>query len=81
MAKSRKKAAAPEAPIVPRVGDKVTIPKASSVLEVDQVSLDGTEVTLRTSRNQPPMVSRPNRHAHLRRPQAAGKYLQPVHHS
>jgi hypothetical protein len=44
---SRKKPAAPAAPIVPRVGDKVTIPRASSVLEVEQVSSDGSEVTLR----------------------------------
>ena len=34
-------------PIVPRVGDKVTIPRASGVLEVEQVSRDGSEVTLR----------------------------------
>jgi hypothetical protein len=48
MAKSQKKPAAPEPPIVPRVGDKVTIPRiSSSVLEVDQVSRDGSEVTLR----------------------------------
>ena len=48
MAKPLKKAAepAPE-PIVPRVGDKVTIPRASGVLEVEQVSRDGSEVTLR----------------------------------
>ncbi len=48
MAKSPKKPAepAPE-PIVPRVGDKVTIPRASGVLEVEQVSQDGSEVTLR----------------------------------
>jgi hypothetical protein len=48
MAKARKKAAEPaREPIVPRVGDKVTLPGRSSVLEVDQVSRDGTEVTLR----------------------------------
>jgi hypothetical protein len=47
MAKSRKKPAASEAPIVPRVGDKVTIPRITSVLEVDHVTLDGSEVTLR----------------------------------
>ena len=47
MAKPRKKASAPEAPIVPSLGDKVTIPRVSSVLEVDQVSRDGSEVTLR----------------------------------
>jgi hypothetical protein len=46
MAKPRKKAAAPEAPIVPSVGDKVTIPRIGSVLEVHEVSRDGTEVTL-----------------------------------
>lgn len=48
MAKSRMKTAepAPE-PIIPRIGDKVTIPRASSVLEVEHVSNDGTEVTLR----------------------------------
>ena len=49
MAKPRKKAAAPEAPIIPQVGDEVTIPKTSSVLEVDQVSRDGAEVTLLAS--------------------------------
>ncbi len=32
---------------MPRVGDKVTIPRASGVLEVEQVSQDGSEVTLR----------------------------------
>ena len=32
---------------MPRVGDKVTIPRVGNVLEVDQVSRDGTEVTLR----------------------------------
>ena len=30
--------------MVPRVGDKVTIPRSSSILEVDYVSKDGTEV-------------------------------------
>jgi hypothetical protein len=47
MAKSPKKVARPESPILPRVGDKVTIPSAKSVLEVDQVTPDGSEVTLR----------------------------------
>jgi len=47
MAKPRKKASAPEEPIVPRVGDKVTIPRVQSVLEVDHVLPDGSEVTLR----------------------------------
>jgi hypothetical protein len=30
----------------PRIGDKVTIPRVESVLEVDHVSRDGSEVTL-----------------------------------
>jgi hypothetical protein len=47
MAKPRKKPEEPEPPIVPQIGDKVTFPRASSVLEVDYVSPDGTEVTLR----------------------------------
>jgi hypothetical protein len=47
MAKPRKKPAAPESPIEPHIGDKVTIPRVSSVLEVDNVSRDGSEVTLR----------------------------------
>jgi hypothetical protein len=45
MAKPRKKAAAPEPPM-PQVGDKVTIPSATSVLEVTHVSRDGDEVNL-----------------------------------
>jgi hypothetical protein len=47
MAKSRKKSAEPETPITPGIGDKVTIPRISSVLEVDHVTPDGSEVTLR----------------------------------
>ncbi len=47
MAKPRKQSTASEPPIVPHVGDKVTIPRASGVLEVEQVSRDGSEVTLR----------------------------------
>jgi hypothetical protein len=48
MAKSTKRPAEPAMePVVPRVGDKVTIPRASGVLEVEQVSRDGSEVTLR----------------------------------
>jgi hypothetical protein len=35
MAKPRKKPAAPEPPMMPRIGDNVTIPRASSVLEVN----------------------------------------------
>jgi hypothetical protein len=46
MAKPRKKNAAPEPPPMPRVGDKVTIPHAVSVLEVTHVSRDGDEVNL-----------------------------------
>jgi hypothetical protein len=47
MAKSSKKAAAsaPE-PIVPRVGDKVTIPRINSVLEINHVHFGGDEVDL-----------------------------------
>jgi hypothetical protein len=48
MAKLRQKASEPEPAIVPRIGDKVTIPGSPSVLEVDQVSRDGSEVTLRS---------------------------------
>jgi hypothetical protein len=44
---SRKKPVEPEPPIAPRVGDKVTIPNSSSVLEVEHVSYDGSEVNLR----------------------------------
>jgi hypothetical protein len=48
MAKSSKKPAEPATePIVPRIGDKVTIPRSSGALEVEQVSRDGSEVTLR----------------------------------
>ena len=32
---------------MPRVGDKVTIPRISSILEVEHVLSDGSEVTLR----------------------------------
>jgi hypothetical protein len=46
MSKLRKKAATPETPIVPQVGDKVTIPRVEAVLEVNHVSRDGSEVTL-----------------------------------
>src|ERR1700760_1707546 len=47
MAKPRKKPEEPEPPPMPQVGDKVTFPRAKSVLEVDEVSRDGSEVTLR----------------------------------
>jgi hypothetical protein len=46
MTKPRKKPAAPEPPPMPRVGEKVTIPHAVSVLEVTHVSRDGDEVNL-----------------------------------
>jgi hypothetical protein len=46
MAKPPKKPAMPEPPAMPRVGDKVTIPIAKSVLEVTHVSHDGDEVNL-----------------------------------
>jgi hypothetical protein len=46
MATPRKKAAAPEPPPMPRIGDKVKMPRIDSVLEVTYVSHDGDEVTL-----------------------------------
>ena len=46
MTKPRKKPAAPELPPMPRVGDKVTIPRSESVLEVTSVSRNGDEVNL-----------------------------------
>jgi hypothetical protein len=46
MPKSRKKAAAPDAPIMPQVGDRVTKPRSESVLEITHVSHDGDEVNL-----------------------------------
>jgi hypothetical protein len=46
MTKPRKKPAAPELPPMPKVGDKVTIPRSESVLEVTSVSRDGDEVNL-----------------------------------
>jgi hypothetical protein len=46
MAKSRKKAAAPEPPPMPLIGDKVTMPRSKSVLVVNHVSRDGDEVDL-----------------------------------
>jgi hypothetical protein len=46
MAKTRKKAAVPEPPPTPQVGDKVTIPIAKSILEVTYVSHDSDEVNL-----------------------------------
>jgi hypothetical protein len=46
MAKTRKQAAAPDPPLMPQVGDKVTIPRAKSVLEITSVSKEGDEVNL-----------------------------------
>jgi hypothetical protein len=46
MAKPHKQAAAPEPPPMPQVGDKVTIPRAKSVLEITSVSKEGDEVNL-----------------------------------
>jgi hypothetical protein len=46
MAKLRKKLAAPEAPIEPHIGDKVTIPRSKSVLEINHVHYGGNEVDL-----------------------------------
>jgi hypothetical protein len=41
-----RKTAAPEALPRPRVGDKVTIPRIQSILEITHVSHDGSEVNL-----------------------------------
>jgi hypothetical protein len=46
MAKARKKPAAPEPPPMPLIGDKVTMPRSKSVLEVNHVSRDGDEVDM-----------------------------------
>ena len=46
MAKPRKTTAAPEPPPMPKIGDKVTMPRSESVLEVTSVSRDGDEVNL-----------------------------------
>src|ERR1700729_2369330 len=46
MAKPRKKASAPEAPVSPQVGDKVIKPRSDSILEITHVSRDGDEVNL-----------------------------------
>lgn len=50
MAKPRKKPAAqpvaPEPPPMPRIGDKVTMPRSASVLQIKNVSPNGEEVTL-----------------------------------
>lgn len=45
MAKPRK-TAAPEPAPMPKIGDKVTMPRSESVLEVTSVSRDGDEVNL-----------------------------------
>lgn len=46
MAKTRKRTAAIEPPPIPKIGDKVTMPRSESVLEVTSVSRDGDEVNL-----------------------------------
>jgi hypothetical protein len=46
MAKPRKQAAAPDPLRMPQVGDKVTIPRAKSVLEISHVHHGGDEVNL-----------------------------------
>jgi hypothetical protein len=46
MAEPRKNAAASEPPPMPRIGDKVTMPRSKSVLEINHVSRDGNEVDL-----------------------------------
>jgi hypothetical protein len=46
MAKPRKKADAAEAPIEPHIGDKVTVPRSKSVLEINHVHHGGDEVDL-----------------------------------
>lgn len=46
MAKPRKTTAAPEPPPMPKIGDKVTMPRSESILEVTSVSRDGDEVNL-----------------------------------
>ena len=50
MAKPRKKPtaqpAAPEPPPIARIGDKVTMPRSNSVLQINNVSPNGEEVTL-----------------------------------
>lgn len=46
MPKPRKRTAAPETPAAPQVGDRVTIPRATSVLEIRHVHPGGDEVDL-----------------------------------
>jgi hypothetical protein len=46
MAKSNKRAAAPETPVAPQVGDKVKPGNSEMVYEIYHVSLDGQEVNL-----------------------------------
>ena len=50
MGKTRKKTAAIEPPPMPKIGDKVTMPRSESVLEVTSVSRDGDEVNLQLQR-------------------------------
>jgi len=46
MAKPRKEASTPEAPIVPQVGDKVRPGRSEMIYEISHVSHDGAEVKL-----------------------------------
>ena len=49
MAKTRKQAAAPDLPLMPRVGDKVKPGRSEMVYEIYHVSQDGQEVDLHVS--------------------------------
>jgi hypothetical protein len=46
MAKSRRKAAAPEVPMAPQVGDKVYPPRSEMIYEISKVHYGGQEVDL-----------------------------------
>ena len=46
MAKARKKAAEPEAPVAPQIGDKVYPPRSEMVYEISKVHHGGEEVDL-----------------------------------
>jgi hypothetical protein len=80
MVKPRKKASAPEAPVEPQVGDKVTIPRVVSVLEVTHVSRDGDEVNLqRIGTNLEWFRVRTDTLTYIARKPPA-KDFQPIHH-
>jgi hypothetical protein len=46
MARPRKKAAAPESPPMPQVGDKVYPPRSEMIYEISKVHYGGEEVDL-----------------------------------